>query len=385
MDNFNISVFGCWNTGCKEDSGQKSVINLLKKNENKYEFLVILGDNYYAKKHNLSSNLKIKMTKLKEAENGFECLNNINLEKKLIMGNHDINDSLDKSCSILKSQLKLPWYDIKFPYSFDLYYLNNDITHKTILMVYLDTSLYDESYNDNNTCYFDAIGKNIMELKQQQNNFIINTLKTIINNSLYNISNVIFFGHEPLLTHKYSKPTFIKELLELLFEEKKKYQDINFYWICADYHIYQNTIITDLENNNQIHQWIFGTGGGELDNLGILDHFIYLNKFKVNILPNIVYNSSGINISEEYMYYGVNKYGYGDITINMSTITHKFIQSDFDYSKINNTKKNKKVNENNKINNTYENTNNEIKINNDEIKNKYLKYKHKYLNLKLRY
>jgi hypothetical protein len=143
MDTFNIAVFGCWNEGCRENSGQQSVSNLIKSNESKYEFMVILGDNYYAGKktiidNGMGSKFKIKLTNINELKNGFACLDQINLEKKLIMGNHDVEDSLDKGCSVLKSQLKLPWYDVKFPFGFDMYYLygNEQNTYnKTVLFI----------------------------------------------------------------------------------------------------------------------------------------------------------------------------------------------------------------------------------------------------------
>jgi hypothetical protein len=284
---------------------------------------------------------------------GFECLKSINLEKKIIMGNHDIIDSFDKGCSVLKSQLKLPWYDVKFPFSFDFYYIHDNSSYETILMIYLDTTLYDTYNNDENTCYLTVINKNISTLKEEQNNFIKNTIKIAIDKPIYNIKKIMFFGHEPLLTYKekkkIQKPLINEELLNLLFEEKNKYLDLNFSWICADYHVYQNTEIVDLQSGNKINQWIFGTGGGSLDSLGTTNIFMHLDKFQVNILPNIVYNSNEQDISSEFTTYGVNKYGYGDININMSSITHKFIISDFDYT---------------------------------DIKIKYLKYKNKYINLK---
>ena len=144
MDNFKIAVFGCWNTGCNKYSGQESVKNLLKSKQSEYEFMVILGDNYYAEKKkykvpNSSTDVKIKKTKLYDVQKGFECLDEIKLEKKLIMGNHDLEDSYDKNCSVLKNQLRLQWYDIKFPYSFDIYCINQGSDYSSVLMIYLDT------------------------------------------------------------------------------------------------------------------------------------------------------------------------------------------------------------------------------------------------------
>mgnify|MGYP001473503591 CR=1 FL=1 len=49
MNEFKIAIFGCWNTGCENNSGQESVKDILKSKQSEYEFMVILGDNYYAK------------------------------------------------------------------------------------------------------------------------------------------------------------------------------------------------------------------------------------------------------------------------------------------------------------------------------------------------
>jgi hypothetical protein len=79
---------------------------------------------------------------------GFDCLDTINLEKKLIMGNHDINDGINKDCSILKVQLKLPWYDIKFPFDFENHYIYTNSeelsqrSYKIVKFIYLDTTIY---------------------------------------------------------------------------------------------------------------------------------------------------------------------------------------------------------------------------------------------------
>ena len=378
MDNFSIAVFGCWNEGCKENSGQKSVANLIKSNEFMYKFMVILGDNYYAEKKTLietkKSKLKVKLTNILELKNGFECLEQINLEKKLIMGNHDIEESIDKSCSVLKTQLKLPWYDIKFPFGYDMYYLygeNKNTYNSTILFIYLDTTLYSEGLDDNNSCYKSVLNKNITTLKDQQRNFVIDTLK-FIDNKLYNINNVVFFGHEPLFTFKeknsIKEPSIILELLNILFEQKQP--NVNFYWICADYHIYQNSKITNKLNPEQkISQWIFGTGGGKLDET-VQTNFMEIGNYALNIEPNIVYDQNQNNISDQFDgVFGVNKFGYGEITFNLCSITHKFIMSDF-VIETNSKKDKQKIGGNNNNNN------------NINYKSKYIKYKTKYIELK---
>lgn len=398
MDSFKIAVFGCWNEGCKENSGQKSVANLIKANQSKYKFMVILGDNYYAKKKTLietnETKLKIKLTDIKDLKKGFECLEGIDLEKKIIMGNHDIEDSIDKSCSILKAQLKIPWYDVKFPFGYDLYYLYGDKLNtytKTILFIYLDTTMYSDDVTDIGSCYSSVLNQDIKSLIEQQNNFITETLKLIENQQIYNIKDVVFIGHEPLLTFKEKKGIkeiyIIKKLLKIIFSEKEKYINTNFHWICADYHIYQNSIITSDSNIElQISQWIFGTGGGKLDNLPSTK-ILNVMDYKLNILPNIVYDHNGNNVSQQFndnetnQYYGCDKFGYGEISFDLCEITHKFILSNYDYS-INKPKK-AKVSKDKKLNESIDtNIIGGMILEEQNYKSKYLKYKNKYLELK---
>lgn len=373
MNNLKIAVFGCWNNGCDKNSGQKSVSDLIKTNESKYEFMVILGDNYYAKKKTLVDmphiKIKVKLSNLEEAKNGFECLEQIKLEKKIIMGNHDVEDSMDKSCSVLKAQLKLPWYDVKFPFGYDLYYLyhkEKTNTFETILFIYLDTTLYSNEFEnldkDKNYCYKSVLDKSFNTLKQEQNHFLIQILENMISNDILNINNVILFGHEPLFTFKEKEKDGIKktsnivntELLSILFEFKIKHPNINLNWICADYHIYQNSEI--IFEDKKISQLIFGTGGGELEN-PVSQNISAKDGYKLKILSNIVYDANGINISENYKeMFGINNFGYGEISLEPCAIKHKFIIAEF--------------NENNYSDYI-------------DYKQKYIKYKNKYIQLKI--
>ena len=391
MNNFKIAVFGCWNTGCNKYSGQESVKDLLKLKESDYEFMVILGDNYYANKKiyeniDLPKGLKIKETKLLDAKKGFECLDEIKLEKKLIMGNHDIEDSYDKNCSILKNQLKLQWYDVKFPYSFDIYFVQGENNYSSVLMIYLDTTIYDEDIKEKGGiyCIKETLGKNIKDLQCEQNEFIKNTLK-FIEIQVYKIKSVIFYGHQPLIYTKDNNMTEIKKidpLLSLLFDEITKYDNINFYWICADYHVYLNSKIVDQDNGKFIEQWIFGTGGGELDELIdkyqmdlILNYGNKTKKIQYQILENNIFDHNNHqviikDINQDKLIRGASRFGYGEIILNIDSITHKFIVSKFCYDS------------------TLKKKNKQNKIKDDSItdeinhKKKYLKYKNKYLKLK---
>ena len=366
MSSFKIAVFGCWNIGCNEGSGQISVAKLIsdKHKQENYKFMTILGDNYYSKKVDLTEKLNIKDTNIQKLKEGFNCLTTINIEKKLIMGNHDVKDSYDKNCSVLRTQFELPWYDVKFPYGYDLYYLYNNqdeqIVYETILFIYLDTSIYDKKITDDNSCYKKILSKNIDELKTNQGLFIETTLDKILQDDNLKVKRVIFFGHEPLITYKYKqqkdteKINILNDLLDILFKKKLEYKNVNFHWICADYHIYQNSVITDksLPPGQQITQWIFGTGGGKLDKPSLSNTFED-DKYKLEILPNKVFNSAGEDISQQFNTNGVDKFGYGEISFDFCSITHKFILAEHIYGGGDN-----------------------------DYKSKYLKYKSKYIGLK---
>lgn len=216
--------------------------------------------------------------------------------------------------------------------------------------------MYDNDLNDTNSCYQSSLGIGVNELKRRQEEFILSTLEEI--KKTYNINNVVFFAHEPLIIFKNKngkkKSSTNSQLLEILFEEKKKYKNIGFYWICADYHIYQNSVITDksLPPGQQITQWIFGTGGGKLDKPPSSNIFKD-DKYKLEILPNKVFNSAGEDISQQFNANGVDKFGYGEISFDFCSITHKFILAEHIYEGGDN-----------------------------DYKSKYLKYKLKYIELK---
>lgn len=379
MSSFKIAVFGCWNIGCNEGSGQRTVAKLIsdKHEQENYKFMTILGDNYYSKKVDLTDKLNIKDTNIQKLKEGFNCLTTINIEKKLIMGNHDVKDSYDKNCSVLRTQFELPWYDVKFPYGYDLYYLYNGSdkqkVYETILFIYLDTSIYDtKKITDDNSCYEKILSKNIDELITNQGLFIENTLDKILRDLNLKVKRVIFFGHEPLITYKYKqkkdleKTNILDNLLNILFEKKLEYKDVNFHWICADYHIYQNGNITSTNEkykNLNISQLIFGTGGAELDEPSKNNNY-ELKEYKLNILKNEAYEPNGNKI--ELNTNGINKFGYGEIEFTLDNMYHKFIMPDYNYSQNNDIIYGSSVGG----------------YNSDFYKAKYLKYKNKYIQLK---
>ena len=330
-DKIKISAFGCWNTGCNNDSGQKSVSDEIKKKENQYNFMIILGDNYYPEKYKLSEEPKFSVKDIQSTnmEKGFKCIDNINLTRKLIMGNHDVEESVNQGCSVIKYQQKLPWYDVKFPFAYEYHYIKNESSYETVLIFYLETTMYREDVLQD--CYLSLLNKTAEQLIIDQHNFITETIKKTVTNSNLNLTKILFCGHEPLFMIREKKGRkqniVIKKLLEHIFNEYKKNPKLNFTWICADYHVYQNTKIT--HEDMIINQFILGTGGGELDTLPITNEADFTDnekQYKFNILSNIIYNTEGIDISDTHQSLGLPAFGYGEILIEIgNNITHKFI------------------------------------------------------------
>ena len=125
----NIITVGCWNKNdCKGNTGLAAVVGEINDDlkKNRYDFMVLLGDNYYPNKDTLN-NFKIKNINIDQMKNGFHCFDQMPINKKLIFGNHDVEEAFT-NCSILKNQLYIPGFDVKFPFSYELLKTGNELT-----------------------------------------------------------------------------------------------------------------------------------------------------------------------------------------------------------------------------------------------------------------
>jgi hypothetical protein len=347
MSILKFATFGCWNEGCKEESVQKMVAEELSRKQKEYKFLVLLGDNYYSNKNENGYDIN-----LQEMKEGFGCLSGIKIPKKMILGNHDIEEGKNQGCSNMKAQLKLPWYDIKFPYDYEDHFLSN--SNKIIKFIYIDTTIYN-LVDNKNTCYERVINKTPGQLINEQHNFIKEQLKNI-NPEITNT--IVFFGHEPLLTFKFEneKPSNILPLLNEIFNLTKDLDErIKLNYICADFHNFEEAYITKKYNNGKvfkIHQLIFGTGGKTIlderynPNINDRTNPNNFNGFKYEM--QLRYGSDQPILSNSYD--PLHSNGYGEITIDKEGLKYNFIAVQPDMKNI--------------------------------WKNKYLKYKKKYLILK---
>ena len=301
-------AFGCWNN--LRNNQYNRVFETLRINLEdesnpayKSKFIAVLGDNYYPEKISYEG-LKYPNVSLMEMFKGFNKLNKIDIDKKLIMGNHDIDDGLDYDCSVLKTQLKMFNYDTKFPFGFDKYYVNG----RKILILYIDTTVYQYEAVEEPNCLTETLNKTPLDILNRQHRFIIDKIEK--NEDAFQI---IICGHEPIITKKPKKgketPVAIEKLLTLFASDD--FRGKRFTYICADYHSYQHGTIHIHKNNVVIEQLVFGTGGAELDPSCIVDARAY--EYNLN---DIRYSFTINN--------GESSHGYGIVTIDNNGVNHVY-------------------------------------------------------------
>lgn len=304
-------TFGCWNKDmCNPENpnnGMSLVFNNLKK-EDFYDFLILSGDNYYPLKN---KQLQKKTFNEENFNSGFKCLSDLDKETYILQGNHEYLDIIDdqncqsiiKQEEIIRENPKLIFFDeVKFKF--------DELTKTLIVMI--DTTIlseFDKEDIDRNlhTCYQNSL----KETKVQE---IINKILSQVKHILasYKYQKLIFVGHHPILSIKIKKNdpkyifsetipnnTNINSLLDFFLNIKDNIKDINkIYYLCADVHFYQKSIINidDLE----IEQYIVGTGGADLDN--IYNGKIDISKFKKKIKKGI--KNFDFQIIEQFKNFG---------------------------------------------------------------------------------
>ena len=327
--NIRLAIFGCWNnyTGTlRPRSDFDYVSKYLTDNQHTYNELIILGDNYYPDKVPvIKSNgeklvidgKQIKTAKYNKDELllGFKALESIHKPKFLIMGNHDLEDTLlnRDSCIGLKDELSAgiskrikkiypKFEDRKTPIiteyhigsetkeTDELLPVATDLTKQFLIpfpygsrdiqigslkykYIFIDTNAYNLANPDitdiESTC-FKVIGKTAYQVKVEQEAFI----RECFEDSTTNI--FLVFGHQPLSSAKTSDGKIKKdtlfpknELAELLLTSRK-----TIYYICADVHMFQHGIIRGY--GHSLEQIVCGTGGADMDNFTL--HMQIINK-----------------------------------------------------------------------------------------------------------
>lgn len=293
----NFIHFGCWNyDDCKENTPIAKVTTAVKKaiETHAVQYLIVAGDNYYPiKNKNIDLNkgaskeeqVNPKLINPTMLHSGFSCLPDI--PTYILWGNHDLDNSsvlrlyegtVDRmktvsnvelgqpdTCQIMTTELSHPSSNLIFPPSNQFVNYRKDGNTLTLM---LDTTMYDISNkdkSDNRTCYEKYYGTfNLEDLRERQRTSVLQILERVDD-----IQHLILVGHHPLLYPKLKekkiKPVYLDTITPLLLEIHAMFQDrpMQYVYLCADYHNYQEGIVRIGEM--QIKQYIVGTGGTKLD------------------------------------------------------------------------------------------------------------------------
>ena len=311
--------FGCWNnSGCdstagavkSSDTALTRVMKQIKKNitssQFQPEFITVAGDNYYPIiKKDPVTKIKTKLLDEDDLLSGFECLPK-DLKKYLLLGNHDLEALSNaksnpvSACQILDMQKELEaeptnnfeMDDLKSPFI-----MNTRLSDSTIIIM-LDTSMYsneDKSLKKVEHCYqrlFELHGldnpngdtiKNVCELQKKRVEAFVDTLDE------GRLKNIIVIGHHPLVCFKTdevkdtvtgsktkeTETLVMNELNHLYFNsiysKLKKNKRINYFYLCADLHQYQEGDIHMSTSTDEVlvKQYVAGTGGSQLEDLDV--------------------------------------------------------------------------------------------------------------------
>jgi len=301
--------FGCWNNlntkknkpiGCLND-----VIKLIndKSNpeENKPEFLIVSGDNYYPDKikpeGKMDPTIKNKIIYSEKLQRGIASLPD-NIKINMILGNHDLEtnsednlyiDSLSletkekNDCKIIQLELEA----LKTKENVDYFFFKSQLLNNETLLLMIDTSIYDVDAAIYLPCYNKFFKDNVFYKDKELNfdsltnlrSFQLNKIMKAIKENIH-IKYLIIVGHHPIYqlknktveevqTVKYTSEIHInftpvlKSIYKIL-QDKTKY-----YYLCSDLHLYQKgTIVVtseEPESTMTIQQYIVGTGGTKLD------------------------------------------------------------------------------------------------------------------------
>lgn len=289
MENVNKFVhFGCWNNLNKKGKLPKvmeSLANYLDEQGN-IQLVVVSGDNYYPDKKKMDNDKKKKIIFTNKLIQGFNLLPQ-NVEIDMILGNHDLeNDPTNEELFINDGDTEYPEGGVckitelekiaskqNSKINFSLF--KHRLLGTDSLMILIDSSMYstDSEVQEYLPCYnvfLEQSFDSVENLRNYQNQYIHDVIS-----GNPNIKNLIIIGHHPITGFK------LKNGKNKLMNDIPHFYDVlrniynltssfgtNYYYLCADYHSYQNgNVLLNFNDGNvmEIMQYISGTGGTELD------------------------------------------------------------------------------------------------------------------------
>ena len=372
--------FGCWNKGeCDKKTNENPLSQVMNKlatrvkgMDLKTDFIIVAGDNYYSdkekqpkkggpsteakepkKQHLLTDEEKDKL------KSGFDCLD-VKIPVYIIYGNHDVINKKDKDCLILTTQQEIEnqqkiehqqkakkHQKAKLP---RLKLFTDVITeHPTddTCIIMFDSSLYtlpekeevgnvtlatlvkDSCYKHLFPKFHRDVSATLKKLRDDQTKQIVDKFNEIVATN----RNIIFVAHHPLVNTKpvekgKHKDNFIANLIRL-FKDSIGAEYIGLickptiYYLCADYHVYQQMSIDILLDNGTyltINQYTVGTGGATLDKIN--PTLVLEEETTLNITPETPLTLKYTVISQK------DKHGFLEVEVpeTKGPIVFKFIE-----------------------------------------------------------
>ena len=174
-----------------------------------------------------------------------------------------------RECAIMKEELKFNSRNTRIA-------MNHKIVSEHTLILMIDTTIYcssEEFEKDFATCYAEL--KSMPEdglqaaLQERQRAYVIGAINS------FQGQNLILIGHNPIIYEKRKKGDALFQLdsgvefTDMLFDiiQTPHFDDLNIYYLCADYHQYEEGIVTIQKGGQsiEINQYIAGMGGTKLD------------------------------------------------------------------------------------------------------------------------
>ena len=289
--------FGCWNNTNTNKKGKptgnmKEVLSKLdvyiKDPVTKPQFIVVAGDNYYPDKSSAISatgdKIKTKIVRTQQLIDGLQSLPT-DIEINMILGNHDLetngkkntlfvdntNTPEEKNCYILRTEMQNKK-------NIDLFLFRAEMLANDTLLLMIDTSMYSIEVSKYLSCYSVFLDRKIdssEELIDYQNTLIQTAIKE--NQSIKPIKNIILVGHHPIIGVKFKTKDdadgeietlddipYFSDTLQMI-KRTVTNTEAQYYYLCADLHLYQAGVININNGEMVINQYIVGTGGAELD------------------------------------------------------------------------------------------------------------------------
>ena len=356
--------FGCWNKHfCNnsevesfDDNGITRVMRKLRNyiKDNKRDFMIVAGDNYYPDISTLQNesgkNIKIKKIVKENLCSGLNCLPK-NITTYLLLGNHDLEDKIkletesktcnyndNLKCCILKFQqnyVKQNKNMIMDDYTNDtaLHQIIEKNGNKTLVLM-IDTNIYEkDSIEKFENCLKLLENYQGNKEKEDYRQYIMEKHNTRIINVVHEVhkmgklKNIVFVGHHPISRYvrkeegspiKYVYMKDFGNMVMSVYENLGKNNDIKFYNLCADTHLYQKGIIR-FNNGLILEQHICGTGGTDLDAEVTADNINNVNSNnRIGNVTRKIFNNNSFEM-ENHTYdvkESEKKYGFLDVIMN---------------------------------------------------------------------